>query len=103
MLCTGNSCRSIMAEGLINVLGKGRYRAFSAGSEPAGYVHPEALTTLSRHGIQMQDPVSQSWDDYAGQSFDLVITVCDNAAAETCPAFPGGIRAVALEYARPGQ
>ncbi|MEP4484176.1 MAG: arsenate reductase ArsC [Halioglobus sp.] len=90
VLCTGNSCRSIMAESLINALGNGHYQAYSAGSEPAGYVHPEALATLSRHGVQVHDPVSQSWDDYAEQSFDLVITVCDNAAVETCPAFPGG-------------
>jgi len=92
VLCTGNSCRSIMAEGLINALGAGRYQAYSAGSEPAGYVHPEALATLSRHGILLRDPISQSWDLYADQPFDTVITVCDNAAAETCPAFPGGFR-----------
>jgi len=90
VLCTGNSCRSIMAEGLINALGAGQYQAYSAGSEPAGYVHPMALATLSRHGIDVEEPVSQSWDVYADQPFDLVITVCDNAAQETCPAFPGG-------------
>lgn len=90
VLCTGNSCRSIMAEGLINTLGAGKYIAHSAGSSPTGYVHPRALATLRRHGIEIIDPISQSWDDYADQAFDLVITVCDSAAEETCPAFPGG-------------
>ena len=89
VVCTGNSCRSIMAEALINALGGGRYRAMSAGSRPAGYVHPKALETLARHGIDAGEPQSQSWDEYAGESFDYVITVCDSAAAESCPAFPG--------------
>ena len=92
VLCTGNSCRSVMAEGLINHLGAGRYAACSAGSRPAGYVHPKALETLRRHGIDPGEPRSESWDAYAGESFDYVITVCDSAAAETCPAFPGGFR-----------
>ncbi|MEE4163057.1 MAG: arsenate reductase ArsC [Woeseiaceae bacterium] len=89
VVCTGNSCRSIMAEALINALGGGRYRAMSAGSRPAGYVHPKALETLARHGIDAGEPQSQSWDEYAGEPFDYVITVCDSAAAESCPAFPG--------------
>ena len=89
VVCTGNSCRSVMAEALINHLGGGRYEAHSAGSRPAGYVHPKALETLRRHGIDPGAPSSQSWDDYAGERFDYVITVCDSAAAETCPAFPG--------------
>jgi arsenate reductase len=87
VLCTGNSCRSIMAEALINHLGRGRYRAWSAGSRPTGAVHPKALETLRRHGIDAGSPKSQSWDDYADQSFDCVLTVCDSAAAEACPAF----------------
>lgn len=90
VLCTGNSCRSVMAEALINHLGGGRYAASSAGSRPAGYVHPKALETLRRHGIDPGHPRSQSWDDYADAAFDYVITVCDSAAAESCPAFPGG-------------
>ncbi len=89
VLCTGNSCRSIMAEALINALGEGRYQAFSAGSKPAGYVHPESIAALDRVGIQINDPSSQSWDDYAGQPFDFVITVCDQAAGESCPVFSG--------------
>jgi arsenate reductase len=90
VVCTGNSCRSIMAEALINHLGGGRYEAHSAGSRPAGHVHPKALETLRRHGIDPGVPSSQSWNDYAQEAFDTVITVCDSAAAETCPAFPGG-------------
>jgi protein-tyrosine-phosphatase len=89
VLCTGNSCRSIMAEAMINQLGRGRFRAVSAGSFPAGYVHPGSLQTLARHGIDVAEPRSKSWDEFAGHRFDLVITVCDRAAAESCPAFAG--------------
>ena len=92
VLCTGNSCRSVMAEALFNALGKGRYQAFSAGSFPAGYVHPGSIATLRRHGIDPGRPRSKSWDEFAGQPFDLVITVCDEAAGETCPAFAGAAR-----------
>lgn len=79
-----------MAEALINHLGKGRYRAFSAGSAPAGYVHPKSIETLARHGIDPGMPRSKSWDEFADHAFDLVITVCDRAADEPCPAFGGG-------------
>ena len=89
VLCRGNSCRSIMAEALINNVGRGRYRAWSSGSVPAGYVHPKSIETLQRHGIDPGQPRSKSWDECAAQSFDLVITVCDQAAGETCPLFPG--------------
>lgn len=89
VLCTGNSCRSIMAEALINTLGKGRYEAVSAGSNPTGYVHPKSIKTLKRHNIDIHDPQSKSWDVFADRHFDLVITVCDAAAAESCPVFLG--------------
>jgi arsenate reductase len=89
VLCTGNSCRSVMAEALINDLGRGRYRAWSAGSVPAGYVHLKSIETLKRHGIDPGQPRSKSWDEFAEQPFDLVITVCDQAAGESCPLFPG--------------
>ena len=89
VLCTGNSCRSVMAEALINDLGRGRYRARSAGSVPAGYVHLKSIETLKRHGIDPGQPRSKSWDEFAEQPFDLVITVCDQAAGESCPLFPG--------------
>ncbi len=89
ILCTGNSCRSVMAEALINQLGQGRYQAFSAGSQPAGYVHPKSIETLKRHGINPGEPKSKSWDEFINQPLDLVITVCDSAANESCPLFPG--------------
>jgi arsenate reductase len=89
VLCTGNSCRSVMAEALINDLGRGRYQAWSAGSVPAGYVHPKSIETLNRHGINPGQPRSKSWNEFTEQSFQLVITVCDQAAGESCPLFTG--------------
>ena len=78
-----------MAEALINDLGRGRYRAWSAGSFPAGAVHPKSIETLQRYGIDPGQPRNKSWDEFAPQPFDLVITVCDQAAGENCPLFPG--------------
>ncbi len=89
VLCTGNSCRSVMAEALINHLGTGRCKAMSAGSKPAGFVHPKSLETLKRHGIEIGKLYSKSWNEFVETSFDLVITVCDAAASEVCPVFPG--------------
>lgn len=89
VLCTGNSCRSVMAEALINALRPGRYRAVSAGSHPTGYVHPKSIETLKRHGIDPGQPRSKSWNEFASETFDLVITVCDQAAGESCPLFQG--------------
>ena len=76
-----------MAEGLINHFGKEDFQAFSAGSNPAGYVHPMSIKTLEKSGIFKADYKSQSWDDFSDIDFDLVITVCDNAAGETCPVY----------------
>ena len=78
-----------MAEALVNHLGQGHYEAVSAGSDPAGFVHPKSLLTLQRHGIIIENPHSKSWDEFACQTFDKVITVCDQAASESCPAFLG--------------
>jgi arsenate reductase (thioredoxin) len=89
VLCTGNSCRSVMAEALINNLGRGRYQAWSAGSVPVGSVHPKSIETLQRHGIDPGQPHSKSWNEFTEQSFELVITVCDQAAGESCPLFTG--------------
>jgi arsenate reductase (thioredoxin) len=89
VICTGNSCRSIMAEALINHLGPGRYQAWSAGSHPVGYIHSGSIATLKRHHIHPGHPHSKSWNDMTSQAFDLIITVCDEAAGETCPIFPG--------------
>lgn len=92
VLCTGNSCRSIMAEGLINHLGDGNFIAVSAGSNPAGFVHPESIAALARHGIVVENARSKSWDEFADQSFDFIITVCDQAASETCPVILGDFK-----------
>ncbi|MCA1661618.1 MAG: arsenate reductase ArsC [Novosphingobium sp.] len=92
VLCTGNSARSILGEALFNRLGKGRVRAFSAGSNPAGRVHPAALQLLEREGHDIAGLRSKSWSEFThpgGPPIDIVVTVCGNAAGEACPAFPG--------------
>jgi arsenate reductase len=78
-----------MAEGLLNHYGKDKILALSAGSFPTGKVHPMSLATLKRHGMSDQGYRSKSWDEFTGQPIDMVITVCDNAAGEACPFFPG--------------
>ena len=88
ILCTGNSCRSQMAEYLWNELGQGEWEAKSAGSNPAGYVHPLAIEAMRELGIHLTDARSKHLDQFVEQPFDLVVTVCDNAN-ESCPVFPG--------------
>ena len=91
-LCTGNSARSILAEALLNFRGRGRFHAFSAGSHPKPEVHPLAIETLRDHHVPLGSPRSKSWDEFAvpdAPPLDFVFTVCDRAAAEVCPYWPG--------------
>jgi arsenate reductase len=99
ILCTGNSARSILGEMLFKHLGTGRVRAWSAGSKPGGVVNPVALETLARHGVPAEGARSKSWDEFGPDAagpdgasppqFDFIFTVCDNAASEPCPIWPG--------------
>ncbi len=91
-LCTGNSARSILAEALMNRMSEGRVHACSAGSFPKGEVHPQALSLLEELGFETGGLRSKSWDEFSGPdspAFDFIFTVCDNAAGETCPIWPG--------------
>ena len=91
-LCTGNSARSILAEACLNSAGKGRFRAYSAGSRPAGKVNPFAVEVLQKHRLDTAGLRSKNWDEFAqagAPQMDFVFTVCDSAAGETCPIWPG--------------
>jgi arsenate reductase (thioredoxin) len=91
-LCTGNSARSILAEAHLNSAGRGRFKAFSAGSHPTREVNPFALELLEKHGLNTEGVRSKDWNEFAehgAPEIDMIITVCDDAAGETCPVWPG--------------
>lgn len=106
VLCTGNSARSVMGEAILNRLGSGRIQAFSAGSKPTGKVNPSAIRTLKAKDYDTADFRSKSWDEFSGDDapkMDIVITVCGNAAGETCPIWPakGGEQPVRIHMGFP--
>lgn len=101
-ICTGNSARSIIAEGLLNAVGKGRFNAYSDGSNPKGEVHPLAIRELQQLHVPTEGLRSKGWDEFAGQDapvMDFVFTVCDKAAGEVCPVWPG--RPVTAQWGMP--
>ena len=100
-LCTGNSCRSQIAEAIVNARLSNEWRAFSAGTEPSGYVHPKAIRVLDEIGIA-HDGTSKSTDQFQGMDFDLVVTVCDDAA-ENCPLWLGKGKRVHLGFTDPAK
>jgi arsenate reductase len=102
-LCTGNSCRSQMAEGWLRKLGGGDYASLSAGSKPAGYVHPQAIEVMREAGIDISSQASKSIADFlppSGQPPDVIISVCD-AAAQDCPVFPGKVQRIEMPFDDP--
>lgn len=103
VICTGNSCRSIMFEAAINYYAGDKFESYSAGSFPVGYVHKVAIKTLQNHKISTESLRSKGWDVFKDKSFDLIITVCDNAANESCPLFLGNFIKVHLGLEDPAK
>lgn len=101
-LCTGNSCRSHMAEGLLRALSRGKFEAFSAGAKPAGYIHPLAIEAMRELSIDISRHTSKSLAAFDGQKFDYLITVCDNAR-EACPTYAGATEQLHWSFDDPAQ
>lgn len=101
-LCTGNSCRSQMAEGLVNYYLSKEWKAYSAGTRPSGYVHPMAIEAMAEIGIDISNNRSQSPDEFRSKKFDLVVTVCDNAA-EDCPVWLGEGEVAHISFPDPAE
>lgn len=101
-LCTGNSCRSQMAEGLVNQYLSKDWKAYSAGTRPSGYVHPMAIVAMAEIGIDISSNLSQSTDEFRSKKFDLVVTVCDNAA-EDCPVWLGEGKVAHISFPDPAE
>ena len=101
-LCSGNSCRSHMAEGFLQKIAGEKYDVFSAGSKPAGFVHPLAINVMTELGVDISQHRSKSVDEFVGQPFDYVITVCDNAK-EACPTFPGASQRLHWSFEDPAR
>ncbi len=99
-LCTGNSCRSHMAEGWLRKLGGDRYESLSAGAKPSGYVHPLAIKAMAEVGVDITGHRSKSINEFAGQTLDVLVTVCDNAR-ESCPVFAGAKRTIHQSFNDP--
>jgi arsenate reductase (thioredoxin) len=101
-VCTGNSCRSHMAEAWLRQLGGAQFASFSAGAKPAGFVHPLAVRVMGEAGIDLSGHASKPLDQFRGQPFDFVITVCDRAR-ESCPVFPGAARQLHWSFPDPAE
>ncbi len=102
-LCTGNSARSIMAEAILNHLGCEKYQAYSAGSRPFKKIDAMTIRSLEAHSIPTTKLRSKSWDEYAGKDFDIIVTVCNNAAQEGCPVFPAQFSKLHWDIPEPGK
>lgn len=102
-LCTGNSCRSLIAEAIVNAKHNTQFFAESAGSFPTGFMHPNASIVLKKNGVPDSGLFSKSWDVFKGTKFDLIITVCDSAANETCPNFIGDYKKLHWSIADPAK